>query len=103
MKPRLELEPFFGLSYECHAKDIAGDPGGDRDQMQYLDSGFYPVQAPYPLYARWRGKLSTSLWLEVSKQHNIESLQRLAKEYGVSYEAIRRTLVAASKGESELP
>jgi hypothetical protein len=28
VKPRPELEPFFKLSYECHAKDIAGDPGG---------------------------------------------------------------------------
>jgi hypothetical protein len=28
VKPKIELEPFFRLSYECHAKDIAGDPGG---------------------------------------------------------------------------
>jgi hypothetical protein len=28
VKPRPELEPFFKLSYECHARDIAGDPGG---------------------------------------------------------------------------
>jgi hypothetical protein len=30
VKPRPELEPFFKLSYECHARDIAGDPGGHR-------------------------------------------------------------------------
>ena len=28
VKPRPELEPFFRLSYECHSKDIASDPGG---------------------------------------------------------------------------
>ena len=28
VKPRPELEPFFKLSFECHAKDIAGDPEG---------------------------------------------------------------------------
>ena len=28
VKPRLELEPFFKLSYDCHAKDIGCDPGG---------------------------------------------------------------------------
>ncbi len=27
-KPRPELEPFFRLSYKCHAKNIAGDPEG---------------------------------------------------------------------------
>lgn len=27
-KPTPELEPFFKLFYECHAKYIAGDPGG---------------------------------------------------------------------------
>ena len=28
VKPRPELEPFFKLSYECHARDIGCDPGG---------------------------------------------------------------------------
>ncbi len=27
VKPKPELQPFFKLSYECHARDI-GDPGG---------------------------------------------------------------------------
>jgi hypothetical protein len=27
VKPRPELEPFFKLSCECHAKDIGCDPG----------------------------------------------------------------------------
>jgi hypothetical protein len=33
VKPRAELEPFFKLSYECHAKDIGCDPGGLRGPM----------------------------------------------------------------------
>lgn len=28
VKPRPELQPFFKLSFECHVKDIAGDPEG---------------------------------------------------------------------------
>ena len=28
VKPRMEFEPFFRLSYESHARDIGGDPGG---------------------------------------------------------------------------
>ena len=30
VKPRAELEPFFRISYECHAGNIAGDPDGGR-------------------------------------------------------------------------
>jgi len=33
VKPRPELEPFFRLSYECHARDIGCDPGGLRGPM----------------------------------------------------------------------
>ena len=35
VKPRPELEPFFRLSYECHSKDIASDPGGIRTPDLY--------------------------------------------------------------------
>ncbi len=37
VKPRPELEPFFKLSYECHARDIAGDPGGIRTPDLHRD------------------------------------------------------------------
>ena len=37
VKPRAELEPFFRLSYECHARDIAGDPGGIRTPDLHRD------------------------------------------------------------------
>ena len=35
VKPRPEFEPFFKLNFDCHAKDIAYDPGGARG-IQYL-------------------------------------------------------------------
>ena len=37
VKPRAELEPFFRLSYEWHAIDIAGDPGGIRTPDLHRD------------------------------------------------------------------
>jgi site-specific DNA recombinase len=37
VKPRPELEPFFKLSYECHAKDIGCDPGGIRTPDLHRD------------------------------------------------------------------
>ena len=60
--------------------------------MQYLKAGFYPVQAPRILYVNWRGKLMPSTWSEVVEQHKVKGLRSLAKEYGVSYEAVRRAL-----------
>ncbi len=37
VKPRPEMEPFFKLSYGCHARDIAGDPGGIRTPDLHRD------------------------------------------------------------------
>ena len=37
VKPRPELEPFFKLSYECHARDIGCDPGGIRTPDLHRD------------------------------------------------------------------
>jgi hypothetical protein len=38
-----------------------------------------------------------STWPEVVEQHKIKGLRRLAKEYGVSYEAVRRALQSANE------
>jgi hypothetical protein len=66
--------------------------------MQYLDYGFYPVNAPSTLITHhlWRGRISGAVWPELVKRHKVESLRKLAKEYNVSHEAIRRTLTAES-------
>ena len=37
VKPRTELEPFFRLDFECHTRDIAGDPGGIRTPDLHRD------------------------------------------------------------------
>ena len=37
IKPRPEFEPFFRLSYKCHARNIAGDPGGIRTPDLHRD------------------------------------------------------------------
>ena len=65
--------------------------------MQYLQTGLYPVQAPRQLLMVWRGKLPPCLWPEVSERHKAESLRSLAKEYDVSYEAVRRALKVAEQ------
>lgn len=65
--------------------------------MQYLDVGLYPVRAPTRLVIAscWNGKLSPSQWQEVTKRRKTESLRCLAREYGVSHEAVRRALSLA--------
>ena len=37
VEPRPELEPFFKLSYECHARDIGCDPEGIRTPDLHRD------------------------------------------------------------------
>lgn len=37
VKPRPELEPFFKLNFECHDRDIAGDPDGIRTHDLHRD------------------------------------------------------------------
>ena len=37
VKPKPELQPFFKLSYECHARDIGCDPEGIRTPDLHRD------------------------------------------------------------------
>jgi len=69
--------------------------------MQYLEIGYYPVLAPTELFVNWRGKLPVSVWSEAATLCQTRSLRELAKEYGVSHEAIRRTL-AVIKSQTKL-
>jgi len=39
--------------------------------------------------------LAGSLYPELAERHKIESLRKLAEEYGVSHEAVRQALSAA--------
>ena len=77
------------------------DPGGIRDLKQYLHSGFYPVYAPPVLFVTWRGKLPAVQWSGITNLHKTRSLRSLAKEYGVSHEAVRRILAVANRGSND--
>lgn len=74
---------------------IICDPEGNWNLMQYLDSGYYPVNAPPDLYITWKGKISSSIFFKVKEQPKVKSLRQLAKDYGISHEAVRRALKAA--------
>lgn len=55
----------------------------------------FPVSAPGYLALGGRRKLAGSLYPELAERHKIESLRKLAEEYGVSHEAVRQALSAA--------
>ena len=77
----------------CHpvTVEIGGsNPPGVADSTFLLTLGLYPVFVSLPLQTNH--KLSASFWPELVERHKTESLRQLAKEYGVSYEAVRRTL-----------
>ena len=80
----------------CHpvTVEIGGsNPPGVADSNFLLTLGLYPVFVSLPF--RTNHKLPSFVWPELSERHKTESLRELAKEYGVSHEAVRRALVAA--------
>jgi len=81
-------------------------PRGDwNSYLQYRDIGLFPVYTPAVLAARSRGKLPGPLWPAFTERHKTESLRQIAKEYGVSHEAVRRAIARAkgSAADKELP
>lgn len=62
--------------------------------MQYLAGEFFLVNAPAHLTAIWTGSIQPTEWPELVEKCKTKSLRGLAKEYGVSYETVRRTLKA---------
>ncbi len=68
--------------------------------MQYLEVGLFPVNAPHCLSVVWTGKIQPEHWQRVLFQYKKgKSLRKLAKAYGVSYEAVRRIKKAAKRAE----
>jgi hypothetical protein len=101
--PRPEFKHFFDLRYEGLSHYVLQvRPRGDRGHMQYLDVGFYPVEAPRILLVGWRGKLPAYLWPQVVEKSKAKSLRSLAEEYSLSREAVRRVLISAQKFSVEL-
>ena len=94
VKPRDELKPFFQLSFEEYLKKSNWRPRGDSTSyLQDLEVGLFPVIVSVPF--RRGHNLPPSVWSKLAERHRTQSLRQLAKEYGVSHEAIRRTLAAA--------
>ena len=60
--------------------------------MQYLAGEFFPVNAPAHLRVIWTGSIQPNQWPELVEKCRTASLLQLAKEYGVSHEAVRRVL-----------
>ena len=59
--------------------------------MQYLSVGFFPIDAPADV--RWNGKMQPESWEAVVEKCKVKSLRQVGKDYGVSHEAVRRTLL----------
>jgi len=61
--------------------------------MQYLLVGFFPINAPTEVAVAWNGKLPPESWEAVVEKCRVKSLRQVGKDYGVSHEAVRRTLL----------
>jgi len=63
--------------------------------MQYLEHGLYPLLVPMEIVvsASWKGKLASAIIPKIAEDYKTKSLRQLGKEYGASYEAVRRALV----------
>jgi hypothetical protein len=73
------------------------NPPGVAHSNSLLTLGLYPVFVSLP--EKRHHKLAPSLWQGLAEQHKAKSLRCLAKEYGVSHEAVRRALVAQASKE----
>jgi hypothetical protein len=77
-------------------KSIRCDPDGGRGGMQYLADEFFPVNAPAHLTVVWTGAIKPTQWPELVEKCKTGSLRRIARQYGVSHEAVRRILQRTS-------
>ncbi len=74
----------------------SGDPDRIRGVMQDFANAWYPVYAPYQVYAsppsQTNSRLPSVLHGELIERRKTHSLRQLAREYGVSHETIRNAL-----------
>ena len=61
---------------------------------QYIQSGYFSVNAPPELYIVCHGKIAVQYHKEIDKQSKNKSLRELARQYGVNYETVRRVIKA---------
>ena len=71
--------------------------GGLASHLQYLERGLFPVHAPTSPVVNPRRKIPGSSLPELVERHRTASLRALAKEYGVSYETVRRSIESAKQ------
>ena len=69
-------------------------PEGVLGIKQYLFFGFCTIYAPVNSTEIWNGKIDPSLWPELKRKCEAGSLREVAKEYGISHDALRKTLWA---------
>ncbi len=86
----------------CHpvTVEIGGsNPPGVATSNSLLTLGLYPVIVDLPHQSNH--KILFSFWSELIKKHESKGLRGLAKEYGVSHEAVRSALKAAEATSSQ--
>ena len=94
--PQPEFIPFFDLQYDGSSNyTLAVRPRGGSELLlpENISDGLYPVFAAPPISSHHR--IPVSKWPELLECHKTGSLRDIAKDYGVSYEAVRRTISRA--------
>lgn len=81
-----------GKNGKACAKVANTTPKGIDTLCSLLDMGLYPICMIPPIESHHN--IQPSYWPELIEQHKDKSLRELAREYGVSHEAVRRTLAA---------
>ncbi len=97
VRPQPELKPFFDLNHKAIEKNLPLTFGkwrprgalGSEVQLAYIVELLYPQVNEICISPR---KLSLSQRAQVANKRSGNSLRELAKQYGVSYETIRRTI-----------
>ena len=101
LKPKPNFLPLFRLDEAVETTAgvlVAGDPDGIRGRgfKHFRLLGLYPVHEA--VAAKLPHKIPSSLWPELVEESRTRTLRELADAHGVSYEAVRKTLVRANRG-----
>lgn len=80
-------------------KSLNQRPRWDLQPSVRHADGTYPVEAPLYLSIphRTNRNLSPQLWPDIMARHKTISLRKLADNYGVSHECIRRVLIRSEQ------
>jgi hypothetical protein len=92
--PQPEFIPFFDLQYDGRSNyRLVVRPRGALDSdVQHLAYLVEPICPQINEITTSQGGIPKSLQNQLAKQYKAKSLRQLAREYGVSYETVRRIL-----------